>query len=77
MNTDQIQSIIRNILVGLGSSGTVFGLAIDNSTWITIASGLAAVVGVVWGVIFHAGPTKADAVAVAGGTAKIAAVVGS
>lgn len=60
MNSDQVQSIIRNILVGLGSSGVVLGVTVDASSWLAIASGVAALVGVLWGQFFHSGETKAQ-----------------
>lgn len=71
MTSDQIQGILRQILLGLGSVLTAHGVAISATDWTTIVGGVMAVVAVVWSLVFHSGVNKSDAVAAAGGDAQV------
>lgn len=52
MNSDQVQSLIRGILLSAGTAGVAKGLY-DQATLVTIVSGLVALGSVVWSQVFH------------------------
>jgi hypothetical protein len=70
MNRDQVLSLIRNILMFAGGVAVSRGW-IDNETMLEIVGAAATVGTAIWALIFHAGANKADAVAVATGTATV------
>jgi hypothetical protein len=71
MNRDQVMSIIRQILMFGGGVAVSRGW-IDSETLLAVVGAIVALAGTAWSLWFHAGPDKADAVAVATDTATLA-----
>ena len=69
MNSDQVEGIIRSILIGLSSVAAAWG--IDNATWLTIVGGFVALAGVLWSVYSNSTTRLVTSVAADPGVSKV------
>lgn len=56
MNSDQIQSLIRSVLLSSGTLLTAHGIAVSADQWTAIVGGIMAVAALVWSQWFHKTP---------------------
>lgn len=53
MNSDQVTSLIRAVLLSLGTMLASHGIAIADNQWTAIVGGIMAAGSVIWSQVFH------------------------
>lgn len=54
MNSDQVMSLVRAVLLGLGTPLIASGVIGTTDQWTAIVGGLMAVGAIIWSQLFHA-----------------------
>jgi hypothetical protein len=53
MNSDQVKSLIRSVLLASGTMLTEYGIVISQDQWTAIVGGIMALGAVIWSQWFH------------------------